>query len=179
MEKAVRKPSNPAMRIALILLCLVLASSYLVAGMLAKYTTSDSDGDTARVAKFIFRLSDTGTSHFIDLSDIKQPGDSKEYEFTVSSAGSEITEQYRAIMQLNGSMPLVCTLEVGSDTATIDRLAASDVDLPQEKELTGVLNSDKEFKLTVEWPADKNDLKYASGSAVGELILTVTGIQVD
>ena len=54
MERTVRKPRNMAMTLASVLLCLVLGSSYLVAGKLAKDTTGDSQDDSSRVAKFAF-----------------------------------------------------------------------------------------------------------------------------
>lgn len=51
-----KKPSgnlgSMMMRIAMVCLCLVLLSFHLMGGLLAKYTSSGNDDDSARVAKF-------------------------------------------------------------------------------------------------------------------------------
>lgn len=49
---------NIIMTLATILLCLTLISSYLTAGMYARYVSSDSSSDSARVATF--RVTETG-----------------------------------------------------------------------------------------------------------------------
>ena len=100
------------MTLASVLLCLVLGSSYLVAGMFAKYATQDSDADSSRVAKFVFNVSDVGASRIIDLRGIEKPGDSEVYSFSVNSA-SEVSVKYNLAVTLNGSMPLTATINDG------------------------------------------------------------------
>ena len=65
---------NPAMVLAMILLCLTLISTHLTAGLYARYTTTDTGEDSARVAKF--EITETGI--FVDtmVAEIL-PGDSE------------------------------------------------------------------------------------------------------
>ncbi len=193
MERAVRKPRNAVMIIALVMLCLVMASSYLVAGMLARYSTKGIEDDNSRVAKFDFRLVNAKDpdnasgpiTQIVDLSSITKPGDSAVYFFNVSSQG-EVAVEYRAKIQINGSMPLKCTLSVpGSTSVTPLELVRPTTTDPGTNpqvsgEITGTATSAGTiFKLNVEWPADAKDLKYASGTSVGDVVLTVTGTQID
>lgn len=52
------KPSgaNVAMRAAFVLMCLVILSVYMMGGLLAKYSSTGTDSDDARVAKFAFTV---------------------------------------------------------------------------------------------------------------------------
>ena len=101
------------MTLASVLLCLVLGSSYLVAGMLAKYTSGDSEDDSSRVAKFSFFVSDVGDSHIVDLRGIEKPGDELTYSFSVNS-NSEVSVSYDITLMVNGSMPLTATVNTAT-----------------------------------------------------------------
>lgn len=173
------------MMLASVLLCLVLGSSYLVAGMFAKYATSDGNADASRVAKFNFYVKDGTDSHIVDLNSITKPGDSESYSFSVHSA-SEVSVDYILKLSLNGSMPLTATLkENGTDDGSISLLTDHDptegIILTDDTGNTFVPNiqAGVPYTLTVVWPTDENNPKYASGSAVASLVLTVTGVQVD
>lgn len=176
------------MTLASVLLCLVMMSSCLVAGMLAKYTTSDSGSETARVAKFAFSVSDTDASHqIIDLSEIQKPGDSKTYDFSVSSK-SEVAVSYDITLMLNGNMPLTCTVTKnesgGSSTNVLSATMPDSGDgTSQTKTGAGTLPSSwtgsDSFTLTVVWPSSKNNIAYASAGSAAEVKLIVTGKQVD
>ena len=52
---------NKMMRIASVLLVAVLLSTCAISGTFAKYVTTDSGSDSARVAKFAFTVSENGT----------------------------------------------------------------------------------------------------------------------
>lgn len=53
---------NIALRLAAVMLVMVCVSTWMLAGLLAKYTTQDSGSDSARVAKFgILTLTESGS----------------------------------------------------------------------------------------------------------------------
>ena len=188
MERTVRKPRNIAMTLASVLLCLVLISSYLAAGMLAKYTSGDGGAQIARVAKFAFSVSDTDASHqIIDLSSIQKPGDSKTYDFSVSS-GSEVAVSYDITLALSGNMPLTCTVTKnesgGSSTNVLSAVMPGDGNgTSQTKHDAGVFpaasTTSDSYVLTVDWPSTENDIAFASAGSAAEVKLIVTGVQVD
>ena len=180
------------MTIAGILLCLTLVSVWLVGGLYARYTTSDSASDSARVAAFVFNVSDSThnnqDTHMITLSGITKPGDTETYAFIVKnsngSAISEVSETYTITVALNGSMPLTATLnKAGSDLFTVDATATG----RDSNSTTGAFtpgnssaNTDT-YALTVTWPSSASavDASFANGSGVATVTLTVTGMQAD
>lgn len=188
MEK--KRHRNIALTAAAILLCLVLVTTFLVSGMLARYTVSDSGGDLARVAAFVFRVSDGNNSHIIDLQGVDRPGASQSYTFSVRNyAGtvkSEVSESAKITLSLNGSIPLTCAVkESGSQTdlVTVTRtntgIDAPVTDSNDAWDFQAIVQTEKTYVLTVSWPAADNDLNYASAGTVSKLVMTVTGTQID
>lgn len=175
-------------RLAAILMILTAVSLWKVSGLYARYVTTDSGGDSARTAAFVVNV---GGSETIDLSDITQPGDSKNYTFTVAntdgSAVSEVAESYTITVSLNGSMPVTCTLTESSETDSVLEVDATGTGYASEN--TGQTASGRAmtfaasvgetdtYTLTVEWPEDYNDVSYAE--SVSSLTVTVTAEQVD
>ena len=169
------------MRAASLLLILTLLSSAVVAGRYARYTTSSSANDAARVAGFVLSLKNGANSKILDLSGIQKPGDSKTYTFTVTnnSGGfvSEVAESYTLTMAVNGSMPLTLKLNNVDLTRTVqDTANAADA---ATVTYAASVQSSVTYTLTATWPNNETDPKYANGSAVGEVVLTLTGGQID
>ena len=125
MEKENRISSRIYQAVA-VLLCLVMLSLWMLGNVYARYTTESSGGDTARVAAFVFQLSDGNGSQMIDLKKVQKPGDTCEYHFTVSnekdSKVNEVTTEYTIGLELTGSMPLECKVtEVDSEGSGISK----------------------------------------------------------
>lgn len=180
---------NRLMGTAWVLLLLVLVSTWWVCGLYARYTVSSSGEDSARIAAFAFFTQDHGDSRYLDLSGIEKPGDSRTYTFTVSNQKgntvSEVAEEVKLAVQLNGSMPLVCTISGEKGEKVLSANLSQDTqELPvKQAGSAGVFPAATvktyTYTITVEWPEDANDMKYASRSAVAEVLLTVTAEQVN
>lgn len=172
--KKLNKKTPIVFYLGMMLLCLVMLSFNLTSGLYARYTTKSSASDSSRVASFVFDVSATGSAEFLDISEITKPGDNKEYTFVVSNGTvdncCEVKQQYTVDITINGSMPLTYTLakngEAGVSASATDVLIAGEVDFDT-------------YTLIIEWPPNQNDVKYANGAAVGEVILTVRSEQVD
>ena len=91
-QKKHAKPfdDNPVMRVAFVLLCLLIISTYMMAGLLAKYKSSGSSGDEARVAKFDVNI--TGNATDTRISCTPDP-DTGSYTLTVENQ-SEVAVHY-------------------------------------------------------------------------------------
>ncbi len=91
-----RKPvavSGILTRIAALLLCFVTASACMMSGLLAKYSTTGSGSDEARVAKF--EVVATGVSpNTISVTCTNYDGNTGSCTFTVTNS-SEVTVQYK------------------------------------------------------------------------------------
>ena len=176
MEKMNRK-TPIVVYIAAILLWLTFITSSLTAGLFARYVNISGNGDFASVAKFVFNVSDDTATHFIDLENIKKPGDKIEYRFKVTNSDStgicEVAQRYTVDIQIDGNMPLVCTLQKNGEVATTGSSLSNVGEFPAGTEKTDI------FILTVVWPNDMNDAMYANGAALGRIVLTIGSQQVD
>lgn len=89
--------------VGLVLFCLVLFSTYLTGGLYARYTTSASGSDSARVASFHIESDGnwTGSSESVDLElnffDPAKLTDSLSFEI---SSASEVAVQYDVVITM-------------------------------------------------------------------------------
>lgn len=174
------------------ILWLLLLAAILTTGVLSIYVARSGTNDQTRVAKFVFDTSVEHASGSISLEEMKQliqePGDQAEFNVLVTnsrSAGaeiSEVAEQYTIEMTINGSMPLECTLKKASEPNPVLQIGNTGV-AAASGSTTGTLaagvNETQEYLLTVLWPISENEYKYANGTAVGELMLDFTAVQMD
>lgn len=180
---------NWIMRIACVLLVMVLISMQLVSGLYARFAVEGSGGDSARAAAFVFETQEKESSRYLDLNKIKKPGDSQTYTFIVSNRNgnivSEAAESYSFTVQLNGSMPLICNIsKEDSQTVLEAEISETTQSLPvTETQTAGTFEASEgrndTYTLTVSWPEEKNDIKFASRSAAAEVLLTITAEQID
>lgn len=158
------------LRIAAVLLCLVLVSTYLLSGLYARYTTSATGTDEARVAVF-------GSSESVTLDSgggllaSMVPGNSATYKITVSNAQgdrvSEVAQSYNVEVETAGNLPLTFTLsENGKGTIAESSSASAAFSIhsfaADDMRFAAGAPQSKTYWLTVTWPANKNDAKYAN-----------------
>ena len=144
-------------RIAAVLLCLTVLSVWGTSGLYARYSTSTSGSDGARVALW-------GSSESIQLDSQqlpKQPGQSCTYKLTVSnqrSTGeiSEVTQKYHIEVVTAGNLPLTYTLtKDGTQIGPFPETANHKVWTVSEDNMVfqaGVARESK-YTMTVTWPA--------------------------
>ena len=116
---------NPAITLAAILLCLVLITTYMTSGLYAKFTTSSSAGDSARVATFAI---ETDLDHIrLGASDtpLLELGGEDEIEsvdlpFYITSA-SEVEAQYGVTVKFGSALPdyMILTLTNGEKSVSL------------------------------------------------------------
>ena len=152
-------------RIAAVLLCLTVLSVWGTSGLYARYSTSTSGSDGARVAKFQF--TQTGNeltqSQTIVIENMK-PGDSADYTVTVSS-DSEVTVKYSiSVENVYESLPLEFRMLKDNQVITDDTISPNDT-------------AERQYTLRVIWPADKTSADYAG--KVDLLNIMLTAEQVD
>ena len=153
---------NIPMCLAAILLCLTLFSFYLCGGLYARYTTSDSGEDAARVARF--DVSEDGAYFSKNLLIETAPG-SVEREIVVTN-NSEVAVAYTVtIKNTTQNIPYSFSVDGSEPTAN-------------ECRVTCYLepNSEKKVKIVAEW-AEEGSLKYMG--MVDLITLTISAQQVD
>ena len=197
-----KKYINRIYQILLILLVFTMFSFWMLSNLYARYTTEAASGDGARTAAFVFDVNSTVSTNSIPIETIQKPGDTAVYDITITNKNasgkvSEVAESYTVEVSINGSMPLSCTMKKKntSDQAMIeinnydsndhnDGTDAEAAKVTNEKENTkqtfsSAAEQTDQYQLKVAWPSDKNDAMYANGSGQAEVVLTITGTQVD
>jgi len=157
-----RQIQNWILRAAGILLCLVLASTYLVCGMFARYTTTASGSDSARVAKF--EIQEAGVST-IELNDPISPGDTIEKVLQVQNM-SEVAVEYEVTIDHLGNLPLQFMVDnVDATENSFKRI------LPPNE------NNMNIYTLKIIWPAEQDSPDLAG--LADYITVSVSATQVD
>lgn len=187
MHRTTTGKKNIMLRLAMVLLMMVMLTSWMTSGLLARYTAQFSGSDKARVADFVFDVSDTGNVS-VDLSGIQKPGDQVSCTFTVTNSDaqgtSEVKENYQMELELRGSLPLVCQLtENNQSLVKVTGNAITEAPGVASGEssvctFNAAVQATKTYTLTVTWPEAENDLKF-SRAGLAELVLTIAAEQVD
>ena len=113
-------------KVAAVLLLLALGSSMLATAPLAKYVTSASSSDSARVAKFSVSAASTGDSATSREYTLNSTTTTATYDFTVTS-DSEVATTYDVKVTVPSALDGVTpTLTKNSEDATSARSAAWD-----------------------------------------------------
>ena len=153
-------------RIAALLVCLVLITTYLLSGAYSKFYTSASGGDSARVAHFSPKFTSTKVLHFE-----KTPGYTTEIDFTVQNySGEEIPEvamKYKIVLKTTGNIPLTFTLKNSEGTAlqtrNCDGKSGEQIyEYTSDSLVFGVGTKETvQYKFKIEWPEAQNNAQFS------------------
>ena len=137
-----------------LVLALILSSYVLGTTFYARYVTTASGGDGARVARFSFDedLSDQA----LDLSLLLSPGEHEDYSITIEN---------------DGEVTLQCTVKIVNLT---NNLPIDDQVITSEEIAMGETST---FDWRIEWPEGDNSVEFMGKLDVIRIIVTVE--QVD
>lgn len=148
------------------LLCLVLASFWLMCNIYARYTSEASGSDEARVALW-------GSSQSIVLAESEKlpqkPGDRCVYTLSVSNRNrnnkeSEVAQKYYMEVVTAGNLPLSYSISEGNqEIATFNETAQDkiwNIDKADMVFQTGNVDA-RTYTLTVTWPTDQKNAELA------------------
>lgn len=146
------------LRTAAVLLILVMLTTSMVAGRYARYVTTATGSDSARVAKF--SVSESG-SFFTTISLKVSPGENATAEVVVKN-DSEVAVEYRIETKNHyNNLPLEFSLRDGETRET-----ALTLDPGEEKKL----------KLAIIWDESETDDKYIGMVDLVDVTIYVTQI---
>lgn len=162
------KPHYPVLffRIAALLACLTLITTYLLSGAYSKFFSGASGGDGASVARF---SPDFTSAKVLDFE--KTPGYNAEIDFSVQNYSDEnlpeTAMKYKIILKTTGNIPLKFTL-CKSDGSAVGYFTCDGVSGEKNYEYTdsslvfgtGVKQS-QAYKLKAEWKSDKKDARFS------------------
>lgn len=161
-------------RVAALLVCLVLMTTYLLSGAYSKFYTSVSGGDRARVARFSPEF--TSTVIQIPVED-QLPGfpdilnNAYEIPFEVKNASddqvSEVAMKYKIVLKTTGNIPLEFTLLNGAgNKLTTWNCDGTSGDQRYEYTNDSLVFSvgrkeTQNYTLRIEWSSDKKDAQFS------------------
>ncbi len=144
-------------RLGVTLLCVMLMTTHLTGNLYARYSTTDSGSDSARVAKF-------------EVTDTWQDGDTAVQNFAVSLAPGE-SKYYTVAIQNKGEVAVKYTVKLDNTT---NNLPIEDAEI-QLAELNPNANATTVF--TISWPKSETDESYVGQMDIFQITVTVE--QVD
>lgn len=159
------------LRLAAVLLSLVMLTTGLVSGRYARYVTSASGSDSARVAKFTVTQSilqgETDLTQTIPMPDIR-PGETVPVTVKIDHDTEVAVRNTITVENVYSNLPLTFRIaETGTTGSDGSTLAVE----------YGPGTFEKEYVISVTWVSDGNDLNYIG--MVDLLTITVTTEQVD
>ena len=181
-----KKPHVSVLRLAAVLMILVLLTTSMVSGRYARYASSDSYSEGARIAAFVFDVEDTdGQAWSLDLTELQKPGDEQTFSFVVTNAKdsdtfSEVAICYGVTVMAEGSVPAEITIEdeskqllltVNCDGSASGSFAGAD--------FAAAESASHVYTMTVEWPGAMNGMEFAEGKRILALTVSVKGEQKD
>ena len=175
-----------AFRIALVLFCLVLFSTYLTGGLYARYTTSASDSDSARVA--VFRITgsnswEQGTEVDLNLSFFDPNLASDTLRFSISSQ-SEVAVTYSLEIEMpelddNGNEVNYQWLTVKLDSGAPITAVGNKFQIANIGAFAPNQTGEHEHTLTFSIGDDYMGLPNVVGDVTGKVSITLRAEQID
>lgn len=180
---------NIPVRTIVMLICAALCLVALIAGLSAKFATSEPGGDGARVAKFSI-TGDCVLTNSVEASLV--PGGSTTANLTIENKSEVAVEYTIEIANKTMNLPLEFELEKelekkedGSSTdSTFESVSGSDPSKDHivftEQKIAGKHTTDN-YRLTIKWPT-KDEAKAADLERMGmvdHVAVTITAAQID
>ena len=168
------KPHYPVLvfRIAALIVCLVLITTYLLSGAYSKFSSGASGGDSARVAHFSPKFTSTVITvenqlpGFPNITDNSYLIDFSVQNYTGDKA-SEVAMKYKIVLKTTGNIPLKFTLLNGAG----NQLKTWDCDGTSGEKTYEYINDSlifgvgtketQNYKLKIEWPSDRNNAQFS------------------
>jgi hypothetical protein len=173
MENEGEMRKNIMLRSAAAMLCLVLISGWAISGVLAKYVTGGSSGDSANVAAFSVTEGAFETKSIDLLPGSGTQNDKNTFDITVTN-NSEVAVKYTFTMELTGNLPLkIATANKEELTKGND----SDGNMTWSTNVAAGENSTNNYTFYPVWDSSKNSYIYSGG--VESIQVTVSAEQED
>ncbi len=169
-QQEYRTKRNIPIRVAALLFCLTLFSTYLVTGLFARYTTSVQSSDQARVAKFSIK----GEGDLLrTIAAELAPGEDTNVKLIIRN-DSEVAVEYKIeVTRETSNLPLSFRMVKDGTSNSIEdvngTITYTDQQVPGPHTDT--------YNLLIRWQKGANDL--ALMGMVDHITVKVTAVQID
>ncbi len=160
---------NIPLRVAAVLLCLTLVSTYFVSGLQARYSTSGQSGNSAGVAKFSIE----GSGTLLQPIEARvSPGDPKPATLIIENKSEVAVEYSITVTNVTNNLPLRFRMEKDEVSLAVD----ADGTTFTAQQIPG--NHSDTYVLHIDWDATKNNPDLWMGR-VDYITVKVTATQID
>ena len=137
-----------------VLLCMVLASFWLMCNIYARYSTQASGSDSARVARF--DVQETGTLSTQVIKAEFYPGFSQTYNVSVKNNSEVAIEYVMNVKNKYKNLPLKFQMldKDGNEISSNSTETSSEYDLSESAEISAKDSEEHIYKLKISWPAE-------------------------
>ena len=157
-------------KLALMLTSLLMLSFHLTGGLYARYTTTASGSDSARVARFDFTINADLATQFQNLSLNMAPGENQTVQIKVQNKGEVALRCVVTAVNLTGNLPLQIEGATGDLQEGDEVVVSRDIGI----------GDDLTFDWKVVWPTDDPKNKDVGYMGKMDMIrITVAVEQVD
>lgn len=166
-----KKINTILMRTVAVLLMLVLVTSGMVSGRFARYVTTATYEDSARVAKF--NIVETKGAAFTQIPAKITPGETTEY-ISVKNYSEVAVEFTIKVESPYKNIPLMFRITDGETVLKATEKANETLTF------TGTIGpgqEDKQYQLVIVWPEDPDNIDYIG--RVDLIQVTLNAVQVD
>lgn len=171
-----RKPvavSGILTRIAALLLCFVTASACMMSGLLAKYSTTGSGSDEARVAKFDVEV--VGVPDNVEIVCTTAVSDNGSYTITVTNK-SEVAVEYDMTVTYANAISGV-SAKIDGNTGTVNDLSTTFSDVG--KLPVGESTANHVLTFTVDWNEFTKEITGTTAEKTLNFSVTINVVQID
>lgn len=169
MKKTKKYRVNWILQTAMVLLCMVMISVWMLSGLYARYATTDSGGDHARVAAFCVTDSSTMSQSFTEV--MKPEGESKKIEVSLQNK-SETAVNYQIAFELEGNLPLLV-----KSASTNSNLKQDGNSLVWNTVVSANKGSEDKYTFQLDWIENKKSYQYSEG--IESVTVVIVAVQED
>jgi len=175
-----KKHRNIPLRLAMVLLCLILASSCYYAGVLARYTTAVTSSDTARVAKFLITEEIDGETFQFGVDSVSiAPGEEEQKAALLGiTNSSEVAVKYTITVK-NETENLPVDISINDLNTSTGKKKIGSNTVTFETELSPG-DGNQTYQLNLKWQAGKSGTEaLAYMGMVDYFSITAEAVQID
>ncbi len=183
MGRRRHEKGNVLMGIVAVLLCATLASIHLVGGLYAKYTTSASGSDSARVAKFSItqKFLNEKNEEITQAIEAKvTPGTTQSVKLEIANKSEVAVEYALTVTNVTGNLPLKFKLTpVSGNNAPAVTSESYQNGVSKCSAVQKPGNHTDKYNLQIDWTSSGDDSDLAYIGMVDYITISVTATQID
>lgn len=169
--------------VGMLLFVAVIISTYFVVGIYARYTSKSNSANNGRVASYVFNVKEKQGNYFIDLENIKKPGDVATYEFTVTNKNatsvSEVKLDYSILIKQIGTLPLTTKLIRINDSKEVISLNDFISSGSLKESMNPKVEESVTYILEVTWDEKYSDYTYAQNGNFSRIEIEINSEQIN